>query len=917
MVLGLRIATIVVSVLAIFHRDLAIIANNAFQEESMSYILAIPFLFAYLIYRKRKMLRAVISFDAQDQPKKTKHLPTIAGILLSTIALLPYWYGLYTFTPLEYHILALPIFAAGLTLIMFNYQALKQLAFPIAFLILLIPPPSQILYGLGLTLSVISAAASNTIINALGIRSTLSSEYGNPVIQIQRADGATIPFVLDIGWSGIYSLIGFVIFAIFIVYIIRDKLGRRAAIFPIGLFLVYILNITRITIILLVGYHYGEETALQIFHLLGGWVLIFLGIMLLLTITEKILKARMFVKTKAFTQCQHYPKRTNNPQNFCSSCGRLLKYPEVQLKRRDVAKIMAIAVAVALLLRASAIAQYWQPTKTLTQIAILISQNGEKLIAMTSGLLMLAIALYALEIRTERKMNAVAYQKLSKLDKRLIDTIRETEKTTTPTLNAITTQYQSITGETIDKEKLFQELVGAERTRIIKSHIVNRYDEPIQIWKTQIDFKTRIPLGSMMIPILLLTGIVMNAISLFFFALLDQVVHKDLYRYGLQFNYEWAGQYWAYSGLIVNLLAVAIIVTGISMAFILVPVRNRKIYSTKFPSLLLVMGIVTAGLCAFFFNRLDYVIQNDLYRYGLQFSYEWAGQYWIYARFILGLLGVGIATSGTSIVLIRTGAPPLEIDRAKLFCSVLFSAGVIALVFSIYYNSSIIAFIGLGLVFWGAILFYIRPEKYVKETLLDKTTLLSLASLDQILREIGYRGKGVYLPPKYFNDFESSKVYFSAQEYTKLPSPEQMQVQGDKMFVKDPEGILITPLGVELTQLFEETLGTSFARVDLKYFEKNMTRLLIEDLEIAQNVKIETKSSRVHIQIESSIYKNICREARKFSNICNSLGCPLCSAIACALAKATGKPIIIEKDLTTEDGQTIDIEYRLLEEPPQ
>jgi len=94
-------------------------------------------------------------------------------------------------------------------------------------------------------------------------------------------------------------------------------------------------------------------------------------------------------------------------------------------------------------------------------------------------------------------------------------------------------------------------------------------------------------------------------------------------------------------------------------------------------------------------------------------------------------------------------------------------------------------------------------------------------------------------------------------------------------------------------------------------------RLLVEDLEIAQNLQIETQRGRVHIKIENTTYKNMCMEVGKFSNISNSLGCPLCSAIACALAKATGKPVIIEKEETSEDDQTIDVEYRLLEEPSQ
>ena len=133
--LGLKVATIIVSTLAIFNQDLTIIANNALQSEVTSYLLTIPFLFIYLIYRKRKMLRQVMPMENKDQPKKTKHVPTIMGIILSTTAILLYWHGSYTFTPLEYHIFALPIFTAGLILLLFNPQTLRQLAFPITFLI--------------------------------------------------------------------------------------------------------------------------------------------------------------------------------------------------------------------------------------------------------------------------------------------------------------------------------------------------------------------------------------------------------------------------------------------------------------------------------------------------------------------------------------------------------------------------------------------------------------------------------------------------------------------------------------------------------------------------------------------------------------------------------------------------------------
>jgi exosortase len=363
-------------IVALFYQDLSIIFRDALQNEATSYVLAIPFILAYLLYRKRKMLRAVVPYEATSQPRQTRYLATISGILVSAIAVTLYWYGSYTFTPLEYHILSLPILAVGLTLTLFNPQTLRQLAFPIVFLIFLTPPPSEILYGLGSTLSVISSEASSAIVSALGIPSTISGESGNPTIVITRPDQTTMGFTVDIACSGIYSLLGFLLFAAFIAYVIRDKAWKKATIFVLGLPLIYLFNIARITTILLIGYQFGQALALQIFHLIGGWVLIFLGTLILLTVSDKVLRTQIFSKPQLPTKCfRCNPGATAPNESFCSNCGRLLKYPNVSLRKKDVAKIAAITIVIFLLLWIQA--PVFALTKVLAQI-IIQTPDGEQ-----------------------------------------------------------------------------------------------------------------------------------------------------------------------------------------------------------------------------------------------------------------------------------------------------------------------------------------------------------------------------------------------------------------------------------------------------------------------------------------------------------------------------------------------------------
>lgn len=252
--------------------------------------------------------------------------------------------------------------------------------------------------------------------------------------------------------------------------------------------------------------------------------------------------------------------------------------------------------------------------------------------------------------------------------------------------------------------------------------------------------------------------------------------------------------------------------------------------------------------------------------------------------------------------------------KTKIIYSILIAMGAIALTFSIIYSSSILAFIGLGLTFLGIILAYIQTEEYVKRKLLDATTLAPLLTLNKVMQELQYEGKAVYLPPKYFKDQEENRVYIPKQKDGQIPTPEQIQEQENKLFIKNPNGLLLTPPGAELTKLFEKILETTFTRIDLRHLQQIMPKLFIEDLEIAQNLKIETKDNRILVEIKNSVYKNLNKEVMKLKNLYPSIGCPLVSAFACTLARATGKPIVIEKQQTREEGKVIEIEYRIVEE---
>jgi len=247
---------------------------------------------------------------------------------------------------------------------------------------------------------------------------------------------------------------------------------------------------------------------------------------------------------------------------------------------------------------------------------------------------------------------------------------------------------------------------------------------------------------------------------------------------------------------------------------------------------------------------------------------------------------------------------------SRIFSYMLLLFGAILLALSILYSSLIPAFIGLGLTFWGALLIYIRPVRFVRSVLLDSSVLPLLLTINKIMSDLNLQGKAVYLPPRSLREIKSGKVFIPSRNEVIIPPAEEVS----EMFLRNPDGICLAPPGLDLTNLYEEELGRDFVDADLAYLQNNLPALFIEGLEIAEDIEINMESDTIHVKIKGSAYADICRELEDNApEICTSIGCPLCSSIALALTRATNKPIIIEKTDRSEDGETVEVYYRIIE----
>jgi len=266
--LGIKIIMVPLVSTILYWQDLVLVGKEALQSDLATHILLMPLLLAYLLYRVRRTFTASVSEGGVNSTVKT--IVELGGAMLCVLAFFIKVFGSYTFHPLEYHLASLPIFIAGMVLIIFNARTLRVLVFPIIFLVFLIPIPGEYAQLAGATLSIISSRGAYMLLRIFGLPVSLSNSYGSPVIFATTPTGVEIPFSINIACSGLHSLIGFALFAVFIAYITKGRLLAKIGIFSLGFPLLYILNMMRITLLIIIGYHFGLELATSAFHLLGG-----------------------------------------------------------------------------------------------------------------------------------------------------------------------------------------------------------------------------------------------------------------------------------------------------------------------------------------------------------------------------------------------------------------------------------------------------------------------------------------------------------------------------------------------------------------------------------------------------------------------------------------------------------------------
>jgi exosortase len=328
---------IVGATLAIFWRDLLTLFGEGLVAEGYSYVLLLPFVVAYLIYKKRTIL------DAMQSTPETRGLGdawTLVGASLILTSFVVYYYSSFTFYAWEWRLLMLPAFVSGAVLVIFGFRFWRVIAIPLAMLLFFEPIFVLVTNPYWEVIANVSAIGSHAILNLMGVANQLTTSFTGPVIET-----ANTAFDIGVGSSGLQSLVGYTLFAVFAVYILYGSIFRRLALFVLGYPLLVALNIVRIVVIVALTVFVGPGVA-GAFHLTGGLFLVFLGTLLLLVIGGRFFRLSFGPMGNPVRPCEHQI----GSGGYCTLCGRVFRSRGPSLTKSRSTGILVLVAGTLLLL---------------------------------------------------------------------------------------------------------------------------------------------------------------------------------------------------------------------------------------------------------------------------------------------------------------------------------------------------------------------------------------------------------------------------------------------------------------------------------------------------------------------------------------------------------------------------------------
>ena len=170
---------------------------------------------------------------------------------------------------------------AGIVLYLYGWKHLKLLAFPIAFLVLMIPIPTILFNQIAFPLQLVASRFGELVLSAVGIpvlREGNVITLSNTTLEVAQA------------CSGIRSLLSLITLALVLGYLSDSRVWTRGALAVAAVPVAIVANGVRVSATGIAASRIGPEAAEGTLHTFSGWLVFVVATVLLLAVQAVLLK---------------------------------------------------------------------------------------------------------------------------------------------------------------------------------------------------------------------------------------------------------------------------------------------------------------------------------------------------------------------------------------------------------------------------------------------------------------------------------------------------------------------------------------------------------------------------------------------------------------------------------------------------
>jgi hypothetical protein len=233
-------------------------------------------------------------------------------------------------------------------------------------------------------------------------------------------------------------------------------------------------------------------------------------------------------------------------------------------------------------------------------------------------------------------------------------------------------------------------------------------------------------------------------------------------------------------------------------------------------------------------------------------------------------------------------------SRYRALGYIFLGLGVAAFIMGTMFRAPAIATSGFAACLVGLLLEYLPFIPTVSPELIGGALMPMMMNLEALFKKLHVSVHATYIGPGAGRALASSYRIF-----VPLSSDAELQWSGitDEILIGSDDyrelgGLLLDPPGSNLLAILERESTQDMGSLKLSDLQEALEVGIVRSLELASSLRLSFEGSKVHVLVEGDALWNFTRElAEKAPSVCERVGCPLCSLVACALAKCSHSPV--------------------------